>query len=72
MGGIVAAFDPDQAELRRPGPTLLFVMTGDPIPPRKASGTEDDDARTEDAKRVVAEYTSALREILRRLRKLFN
>jgi hypothetical protein len=47
-------------------------MARDPIPPRKALGAEDDDARTEDAKRVVTDYASALREILRKLRKLFN
>jgi hypothetical protein len=46
-------------------------MARDPIP-RKAPDTEDDDSRTEDAKRIVAEYASALREILRRVRKLFN
>jgi hypothetical protein len=33
---------------------------------------EDDDVRTEQAKRVVTEYVSELREILRKLRKLFN
>jgi hypothetical protein len=47
-------------------------MARDPIPPRKAPGAEDDDARPQEAKRIVNDYASALREILQKLRKLFN
>jgi hypothetical protein len=47
-------------------------MTRDPVPPERAPGIPDDDARTKEAKRVVEEYADALREILRRLRRWFN
>jgi hypothetical protein len=48
-------------------------MTPDPAPPSADKpDNPEDDARTEQAKRVVAEYVSELREILRKLRKLFN
>jgi hypothetical protein len=47
-------------------------MTRTPVPPEKALDTAADDGRTEDAKRVVAEYAGALREMLRTLRKWFN
>jgi hypothetical protein len=43
-------------------------MTSDQDTPEKPQGP-DDKARTEEAKRVVDEYASALREILRRLRR---
>jgi pyrroloquinoline quinone (PQQ) biosynthesis protein C len=36
----------------------------------KAPRADDDDAHTEEAKRVVEDYTRGLREMLRRLRKL--
>jgi hypothetical protein len=47
-------------------------MTRDPAPPEKVPGTadsapsNDDDARTKEARRVTEEYASALREILQR------
>ena len=45
----------------------LYAMT-----PEKAPHTADDDARTKEAKRIVEEYASALREVLQKLRKWFN
>jgi hypothetical protein len=39
---------------------------------RKAPHTDEDQARTEDARRVAEDYASGLREILRRLRRWFN
>jgi hypothetical protein len=54
-------------------------MTRDPAPPEKVPGTaggdarsNDDNARTKEARRVTEEYASALQEILQKLRRLFH
>ena len=46
-------------------------MPRDQAPTRKPTGTEDD-ARTEEAKRVIEDYARALREILDKLLRSFN
>jgi hypothetical protein len=38
----------------------------------KARSSDDDDMRTEQAKRVIGDYIVALREMFERLRKRFN
>jgi len=45
------------------------TMTREPAAPEQAPGSADD-ARTKEALRVIEEYASALREILRKLRRL--
>lgn len=47
-------------------------MSDDPDPRQKTPDADDDDARTEEAKRVADDYASGLREMLRRLRRWFN
>ena len=47
-------------------------MSDDPDPRQKTPHADDDDARTEDAKRVAEDYASGLREMLRRLGRWFN
>jgi hypothetical protein len=48
-----------------PGNNARNISRDQPKPP-------DDNARTEEARRVVDDYITALREILQKLRKLFN
>jgi len=45
-------------------------MTRD-VAHRNMTGAEDD-ARTEEAKRVIEDYAKALREIVQKLRRLIN
>ena len=47
-------------------------MARDPDLPKNPPATADDGVCTEDAKRVVEDYASGLREILRKLRKLIT
>lgn len=47
-------------------------MKRDRTLPREAPNSDDDGARTEQAKRVIEDYAQALREMLQKLRKLFN
>jgi hypothetical protein len=46
-------------------------MSRDPLPLEKIPSAADD-ARTKEARRVVEEYANALREILQKVRRLFN
>jgi hypothetical protein len=46
-------------------------MRRDQAPSSKAP-EPDDDARTEEATRVVGDYATALREMLQKLRRFFN
>ena len=48
-------------------------MNDDPVRPREIPADNDnDEERIEQARRVLEEYAAELREILKKLRKLFN
>jgi hypothetical protein len=42
------------------------------VPPPKHRDPRDDDARTEESKRIIEEYAADLREILQRLARRLN